>query len=47
VSIWQIWLLAAIVTASSRSCPDQTTPATPPTTSQTPVQGLNKRTMAG
>jgi hypothetical protein len=47
VSIWQIWLLAAIVTASSRSCPGQTAPAHRPTTSQTPVQGLDKRTMAG
>jgi len=30
VSNWQIWLLAAIVSASSRSCPGQTAPATRP-----------------
>jgi hypothetical protein len=28
VSIWQIWLVAAIVPASSRSCSGQTAPAT-------------------
>jgi hypothetical protein len=45
VSNWQIWLVAAIVTASSRSCSAQTAPAHRPTTSQTPVRGLDKGTM--
>jgi hypothetical protein len=45
VSNWQIWLVAAIVSASSRSCSGQTAPAHRPTTSQTPVRGLDKGTM--